>query len=164
MNLENHQNRDRQDLSLQQPLPEELEKEALIRLLEERLLVDRVKRKVGEIIVRKQVETRIVEVPVKWEKLIIEQIGAETKQLAEINLGEGEVTGIELKHLLVSDEGYVVSGDFVSLKAASDLLEAIALQKQNGHKKVRIELIVEDRDKQAIYQKMFDRCTGKKVE
>ena len=44
--------------------PEVLEDE-LIRLLGERLVIDRSKRKVGEVIVRKEIETRMVQVPVR---------------------------------------------------------------------------------------------------
>jgi len=43
---------------------------------------------VGEVIVRKVIETRMVEVqvPVRHEKLIVEQVSPERKQLAEIDL------------------------------------------------------------------------------
>jgi stress response protein YsnF len=60
--------------------------EETVRLLEERLIVGRQKRKVGEVIVRKAVETRMVEVPVRWERLIVEQVSPERKQLASIDL------------------------------------------------------------------------------
>lgn len=143
--------------------------EEIVRLLEERLVVNRSKRKVGEVVVRKEIETRIVEVPVQREKLIIEQVGAETKQLAEIDLGEGEVTGIELrkvagsdtlpKDVSDSDAPYRVTGEFVSPKAASDLLEAIALRGQHGCKKVRVELVLDNPSDQNTYQQMFDRCS-----
>jgi len=61
--------------------------EEIIRLLGERLVVDRGKRKIGEVIVRKEIETRMIQVPVRREKLIVEQVSPERKQLAEINLG-----------------------------------------------------------------------------
>jgi hypothetical protein len=138
----------------------ELREEALISLLEERLLVDRNKRKVGEIVVRKEIKTRIVEVPVRWEKLIVEQVGDSTRQLAEIDLGHGEVTGDDLRQLTAGSKN-VVSGEFVSIKAARDLLGAIATQATNGYRQVKIELTVEDEEQQAFYQKMFDRATGK---
>ena len=50
--------------------------EEKISLLEERLIVDFVRRKVGEIVIRKEVETCLlqVEVPVRREKLIVEQV------------------------------------------------------------------------------------------
>jgi len=68
----------------------------VIRLLGERLVVDRSKHKVGEVIVRKEIETRIIQVPVRYEKLIVEQVSPEHKQLVEIDLGQAEVAGIEL--------------------------------------------------------------------
>jgi len=60
--------------------------EEIIRLLGERLVVDRGKRKIGEVIVRK-IETRMIQVPVRHE-VIVEQVSPERKQLAEINLGK----------------------------------------------------------------------------
>lgn len=140
-----------------------IKEEILIPLLEEKLLVDRIKQRVGEVVVRKKVETRMIQVPVRWEKLIIEQIGSPNKQLAEINLGQGKTTGIELQKQLASyNEGYAVSAEFISPKAARDFLEAIALQKQHGCSKVKIEIIVSDREKQIMYEEMFDRCSSKK--
>lgn len=68
----------------------------IVRLVEERLVVSRSKHKIGEVIVRKEIETRIIQVPVRYEKLIVEQISPERKQLIEINLGQAEDTGIEL--------------------------------------------------------------------
>lgn len=140
-----------------------IKEEILIPLLEEKLLVDRTTKKVGEIVVRKKVETRMVQVPVRWEKLIVEQIGSPNKQLAEINLGQGKTTGIELQKLLNSDNNVsTVNVEFISPKAARDFLEAIALQKQHGCTKVKIEIIVDSQEKQTAYQEMFDRCSGQK--
>ena len=67
----------------------------IVRLVEERLVVNRSKRKIGEVIVRKEIETRIIQVPVRYEKLIVEQVSPERKQLVEINLGQAEGNGIE---------------------------------------------------------------------
>lgn len=140
-----------------------IKEEILIPLLEEKLLVDRTTKRVGEVVVRKKVETRMVQVPVRWEKLIVEQIGSPNKQLAEINLGQGKTTGIELQKLLNSDNnGSTVSVEFISPKAARDFLEAIALQKQHGCTKVKIEIIVDSQEKQTAYQEMFDRCSAQK--
>lgn len=145
----------------------EIVEEEIIRLLEERLVINRSKRKVGEVVVRKEIETQIIEVPIQREKLIIEQVGAETKQLAEIDLGKGEVTGVELTKVQTSaslhqdNDRYTVSGEFLSPKAASDLLDAIAHQKQHGCEKVRIELVVDNPEVQATYQTMFDRCSNR---
>lgn len=73
-------------------------REEVLQLLEERVIVDRSKRKVGEVIVRKEVETVMVQVPVRRERLIVEQVGAENKQLASIDLSQGEITGLELSN------------------------------------------------------------------
>lgn len=51
-------------------------------------MIDSHKRKVGEVIVRKEIETRIIEVPVRREKLIVEQISPTFKQLAVVDLGQ----------------------------------------------------------------------------
>jgi stress response protein YsnF len=149
----------------------EVVEEEIVRLLEERLVINRSKRKVGEVVVRKEIETRIVEVPIQREKLIIEQVGSETIQLAEIDLGHGEVTGVELRDAVRSDSAVsqlavpssdnrpTVTGEFLSPKAASNLLEAIALQGRHGCAKVRVELVLDNPELQETYQKMFDRCS-----
>lgn len=87
-----------QDSTLQSSDPPDVLAGEIIRLLGERVVVNRNKRKVGEVIVRKEIETRMVQVqvPVRHEKLIIEQVSPEHKQLAEIDLTSGEVSGIEL--------------------------------------------------------------------
>ena len=68
----------------------------IVRLVEERLVVNRSKHKIGEVIVRKEIETRIIQVPVRYEKLIVEQVSPERKQLVEVNLGQAEGARIEL--------------------------------------------------------------------
>jgi stress response protein YsnF len=62
--------------------------EETIRLLAERVVVDRHKRKAGEIVVRKVIETEKVEVLVRREKLIVEQVSPEYRELAVIDLGQ----------------------------------------------------------------------------
>jgi sporulation protein YlmC with PRC-barrel domain len=147
--------------------PSQVMEEEVIRLLEERLVIDTTKRKVGEVIVRKEVETRIVEVPVQYEKLIVEQISPERKQLAEIELGHEEIPGIELREktaqkteVATKNTELIVSGEFPSPKAASLLLDAIAMQRRHGCKKVRVEIVLEDAEHLETYQKWFDRCSG----
>ncbi|HBL10877.1 MAG TPA: hypothetical protein DD379_05635 [Cyanobacteria bacterium UBA11162] len=149
---------ERQNFTESDNTPEIVEEE-IIRLLEEKLVVNRHKQKVGEVVIRKEIETRMVEVPVRREKLIVEQIGSETKKLAEIDLGEGKIIGIEPRVVPTSNQGYTVTGNFISPKAASDLLEAIALQNRHGCIQVRVELVVDNPELQETYQKMFDRCS-----
>jgi len=61
--------------------------EEIIRLLGERLVVDRGKRKIGEVIVRRNRNSDDTSSSTARE-MIVEQVSPERKQLAEINLGE----------------------------------------------------------------------------
>lgn len=141
----------------------EVVEEEVIRLLQEELVIERNKQKVGEVVVRKEIETRMVEVPIRREKLVVEQVGSEGKPLAEIDLGRGQVTGIDEDIISFEpvEEGATVKGEFFSLKAARDILDAIALQPNPGCAKVRVELVLEDPENQTAYQAMFDRCRFK---
>ncbi|MEH2375522.1 YsnF/AvaK domain-containing protein [Nostoc sp.] len=143
---------------------EPVNEQQIIRLLEERLVVESSKRKVGEVIVRKVIETRMIQVPVRREKLIVEQISPEHKQLAEIDLDGGEILGLDLtevESLEVTrfDSGLTVSGEFSSPKIASLLLNAIALEQNHGCKQVRVTIVIEDESHQKKYQEWFDRCS-----
>ncbi|GAB1541837.1 hypothetical protein NUACC21_45100 [Scytonema sp. NUACC21] len=142
----------------------------IVRLLGERVVIDRSKRKVGEVIVRKQVETRMVQVPIRSEKLIVEQVSPERKQLAEIDLRQGEIAPefefneAENPYQVDGFDGSLtVSGEFNSPKIASLLLNAIALEKNHGCKAVRVTIVVEDEERQQTYQEWFARTskTGK---
>lgn len=152
------QERDNQSFSESDDISEVVEEE-IIRLLEERLVVNRSKWKVGEVVVRKEIENQIVQVPLRREKLIIEQVSPETKIIAEIDLGKGDITSIQQAEVPSPDTANTVSGEFLSPKTASNLLDAIAYQKRHGCAKVRVELVVDDPELQETYQKMFDRCT-----
>ena len=143
---------------------DEATEEQIISLLEERLVVESSKRKVGEVIVRKEIVTRMIQVPVRCEKLIVEQISPEHKQLAEIHLGEDEISGIDLtevERLEVPHFGsdLMVSGEFSSPKTASLLLNAIALEQNHGCNQVRVTIVVEDESHKKKYQEWFDRCS-----
>lgn len=126
-----------------------------IRLLEERLVVDRSKQKVGEVIVRKEIETRMVEVPVRREKLIVEQISPQHKQLAEIDLGEGEVTGMQAGE--IASLAPTVTGEFDSPESASRFLQAIAENRPHGCGKVRVELVLANAELQETYWQFLQR-------
>ncbi|AFZ08401.1 protein of unknown function DUF2382-containing protein [Oscillatoria nigro-viridis PCC 7112] len=125
----------------------------VIRLLEERLVIDRSKRKVGEVIVRKEIETRMVQVPIQWEKLIVEQVGDDPKVLAEIDLGEGNITGIDLTEIKTDRQEPTVKAEFTSVQKASKILNSIASQPRHGCVKVRLELVLEDKQLEDTYQK-----------
>lgn len=137
---------------------QEIEESEMIRLLGERLVVDRNRQKIGEVVVRKEIETKIIEVPVKREKLIVEKIGSEPKTLAEIELSSEKIKGLEQVETDFSKSQERVTGEFISLQAASELLRAIALEEPHGCSKVRLELIVNDPQYKEKYQAMFDRC------
>ena len=125
----------------------------VIRLLEERLVINRSKRKVGEVIVRKEIETRMVQVPIQWEKLIVEQVGDDPKVLAEIDLGEGNITGIDLKEIKSDRQEPTVKAEFTSVQKASKILNSIASQPRHGCVKVRIEIVLENKQLEETYQK-----------
>lgn len=125
----------------------------VIRLLEERLVINRSKRKVGEVIVRKEIETRMVQVPIQWEKLIVEQVGDDPKVLAEIDLGEGSITGIDLTEIKSDRQEPTVKAEFTSVQKASKILNSIASQPRHGCVKVRLEIVLENKELEDTYQK-----------
>jgi len=125
----------------------------VIRLLEERLVINRSKRKVGEVIVRKEIETRMVQVPIQWEKLIVEQVGDDPKVLAEIDLSEGNITGIDLTEIKHDRYEPTVKAEFTSVQKASKILSSIASQPRHGCVKVRLELVLENQELEETYQK-----------
>jgi hypothetical protein len=128
-----------------------------IRLLEEQLSVNREKRKLGEVIVRKEIETRIVEVPVRREKLIVEQVGVEAKQLASIDLGGDSLDSVEIREAANASVPSALSGEFTSVRAASQFLQAIADQSRPGCEKVQITLLLDDPNLQHEYQQLLER-------
>jgi sporulation protein YlmC with PRC-barrel domain len=142
----------------------EVKDENIVRLLEERLIADHRKRKVGEVVVRKEIETQMVQVPVRREKLIVEQVSPEHQQLAEIDLSEGDIEGLEfLAHEkplgTVLDGHLTVSGEFSSPKIASLLLNAIAMEKHHECQQIKITIAVTNEGVKDKYQQWFDRCS-----
>jgi uncharacterized protein (TIGR02271 family) len=138
-------------------------KEEIIQLLAERLIVNCNQRKVGEVTIRKEVETRIIEVPVRREKLIVEQISPKYQKLAEISLGEDELPKFDLGEVENKqiDDSLTVSGEFDSPKVASLLLNAIALERKHGCHKIHLTITVEDPETQTRYQEWFVRTSSK---
>ncbi|MDV2990355.1 MAG: hypothetical protein N4J56_000009 [Chroococcidiopsis sp. SAG 2025] len=143
---------------------QDISTEEIIKLLAERVVVERKKRKVGEVIVRKEIETRMVEVPVRYEKLIVEQVNPEHKQIAEINLGQETLADRKLNSWDVGEKNQsvgelTVTGRFDSPKVASLLLNAIARERQHGCQQIRVEIVVDSPEKQKLYQEWCDRCS-----
>lgn len=127
----------------------------VIQLLEERLVIDRKRVKIGEVIVRKEIETRMIEVPVRREKLIIEQVGSEMKQLATIDLGESVLNRDETESPISQP---TISGEFMSIKAAMQFLETIAAtQTELESHAVQIKILVENAEHRQLNQQWLDR-------
>ncbi|KAM3090083.1 YsnF/AvaK domain-containing protein [Phormidesmis sp. 146-35] len=146
-------------------LSETVVQEESIQLLEERLKVDYTKHKVGEVIVRKEIETRMIQVPVRREKLIVEQISPDRRQLAEIDLGEDGISDLNLQDYIPETHqisNHIVSGEFDSPKTAAWLMDTIAHQLRHGCKRIRVEIELEDASQSELYQGWFDRCSIKK--
>ena len=154
--------------------------EEKISLLEERLIVDFVRRKVGEIVIRKEVETCLlqVEVPVRREKLIVEQVSPDYKRLAEIDLGQEPIldraidnSGQAILHSLISVEHDArrlsierpqssqkpIQRTFNSIESVKNLLDAIATLFDNDGETIHIEIVPKNSEHQKVYQSLFDR-------
>jgi Domain of unknown function (DUF2382) len=159
--------------------------EEVISLLEERLMVDIIRRQIGEIVVRKEIETHVVrvEIPIRREKLIVEQVSPEYKRLAEVDLGQTSIP--DGKRLL--PEGWVnvdvtndelisahndkqpitagfnqsaqttVSGEIDSPRAARDLLDEITRTPSHDCETIRIEIVLKDAKHQSAYQALFEQ-------
>lgn len=109
----------------------------IVQLLQERVLVDTKRRKIGEVIVRKEIETRIVEVPVRREILIVEQISPERKQLVSLDLGV--VTDDRVKLVEGIDTNSTVTREFSSPEAAIEFLQNLGANFQSNLHKIRID-------------------------
>jgi Domain of unknown function (DUF2382) len=146
----------------------------IFQLLEERLMVDVTRRKTGEIVVRKEVDTQIlyVEVPIRREKLIVEQVSPEYKLLAQIDLGR-EYAGNGTPECINNDDAILVSSESRSLpfdrvpngrdlvssqvdspQAAIDLLTALAQIAGDDLQTIRIEIAFKDHRNRDRYQKL----------
>jgi len=124
-------------------------------LMEEGFTVSYQPRKMGEVIVRKQIQTRMVQVPVRYEKLIVEQISPERKSLVELDLSGGELGNVEIAETSFPS----ITGEFASTKAASSVLEAIAKTLDQRCKKVRVEIEIDDPSLQQAYQEWLTQLS-----
>ena len=133
--------------------------EEKIQLLAERVVVDLHRRKVGEVVVRKEVETRIIEVPIRLEKLIVEQVSPEHKQLAIVDLGQGN-TELDVSQLVQLNAVHTVSGKFTSPDAAIQFLETLKAQSGFRSQAVQISIIPEDAGSQAVYERLLAQSSS----
>ncbi|ACK71761.1 conserved hypothetical protein [Gloeothece citriformis PCC 7424] len=133
-----------------------------IELLQEKLKIKRSRRKIGEVVIRKEIETQFIEIPIRQEKLIVEQIGNETKRLAEINLSRETIADLDLlTHDQINSPVKVVEGKFSSLEEAVEILAMIARQTPHGCTQVQVKLFLEDSKFEQTYQIMFQQYIEK---
>lgn len=135
--------------------------EYTIQLLQEKLKIDRTRRKIGEVVIRKVIETNTIEIPIRQEKLIVEQIGDATVRLAEVNLSREIVTGIDSIETTQTNGRACVEGTFSSLEQAVEILAMIARQTPHGCTDVQVKLFLENSQYQQTYQIMFQQSAEK---
>ena len=123
-----------------------------ISLLEEKLVVKRQKHKLGEVVVRKEVETQTIHIPIRREKLIVEKIGVTTEHLTEVNLAEEQVNGVKFGKLDNAKDIYQAQSNFVSLQQLRDLLTRILDRSDTENIKLRLEIITDNSQSQRAYQ------------
>lgn len=124
------------------------EDEDTIKLLEERLVVNRQRRKVGEVILRKEIVTEMVQIPVRREVLVVEQAGTVNRRLASFYLNgeeqQGEAvpanTALLEAHQPILDRGSNtnVNAEFASIQEAIQFLQNFS--GQLGNAEVQISL------------------------
>jgi hypothetical protein len=121
-----------------------------IQLLAERLVATQRKQKVGEVVIRKEVSTRIVEVPVRQEKLIVEQVSPQYKKIADITPEQGEVNTVSTHGTEDLSVG-TFQGHFLSAKTASEFLSTIAEVTQDDHAAVEVSIQLTNAKLKDIY-------------
>ncbi len=128
-----------------------------IALLEEKLLVKRRKRKVGDVIVRKQVETRMVQVPLRRETLIVERTGNNPERLTEVVISENQVNGFKYDELANQAQLSISRSNYIDLQTAQELLEAISHLASANNAKIRVEIVTDSSEAQIEHQNICDR-------
>lgn len=130
----------------------ETREKRVIPLLEERLHVNRQRRKIGEVILRREVETRIIEVPVRREKLIVEQISPEFRQIACIDFPEAEISNQEGNTPDLSEQ--TLTAYYATPQAASYALKVFDQTLANQCQSVSLAIVVQkgDRPEQTSHQ------------
>jgi hypothetical protein len=112
-----------------------------ISLLEERLKVTRRKEKAGEVVIRKQVETRMISIPLRREKLIVERIGENPEKLTEVIVAEEAVNGFKYDELDNNDSLCHNTSQFLSPSTAQELLTDIRQLSSTANIKIRLEIV-----------------------
>lgn len=135
-----------------------------ISLLEEKLQVARHREKVGEVIIRKQVETRMVHLPIRREKLIVEKVGRNPEKLAEVVVTEETINGFSYDELSQNNNFALEQSRFVSLSTARELLTDLAALPASAKLKVRLEIATDSSEDENLSAKVIDICDRDKSE
>ena len=143
------------EISQQSVNPEDIK----LSLLEEKLKVIRHKHKIGEVVVRKKVETRVAKIPLRREKLIIERIGKNPEQLTEVIISEDKINGFNYDELepASSQPSQVAKTKYINLEKAQSIIEAIAALSATEKPKIRLEIIANNSNLQQQYRDICDR-------
>jgi hypothetical protein len=128
-----------------------------IPLWSEKLTVNRRQRKVGEVIVRKQVETRMIQVPIQEEKIIIERIGENPEQLAEVVINTSLVNGVPSNNFARENTLHLTKSHYLSVEMAQNFLKAIALLPSAANTTIRLEIMSNSSEEQIEHQQICDR-------
>lgn len=129
--------------------------EEKIQLLAERFRVKRSKKKVGEVIIRKEIVTEIVEVPIRREKLIIEKVGTPSQPLGEIDLGDSHLENFYTEESIESH--------FSSWQQAIAALTQIQCQSPQEDVSIRIEVASQNPEILSKTKEIFQRQTKEKT-
>lgn len=125
-------------------------------LLEEKLVVKRRRQKVGEVVVRKKIETKMIHLPIRREKLIVETAGVTNEHLTEIDLGEGEINGVKFSEITNNNDIYLAQSNFVSPEVAKELLSKVSNASNTENIKIRLEIVTDNSQLQKTYQDLCD--------
>lgn len=114
-----------------------------IQLFGERLVVNRKRVKVGEVSIRRVVETEMVEVPIRREKLVVEKTGAQASSV-EIQLGETQLQGDEIAARSTRNrpQDITASGSFKTIEDAIAFLNAADQRPDHPCEKVRVVILL----------------------
>jgi len=117
------------------------------KLLEEKLVINRQRVKLGEVVIRKVTETRMVEIPVQRERLVVQKQG-EDVPLAEVPLGETHLNLAEgLTPGMTHHEESVARGQLRTLQDAIRCLVVLARNGNGGCQRIRAMLMLNPRDR-----------------
>lgn len=128
-----------------------------IPLLEEKIKINRRKQKIGEVVIRKEVETKTVQVAIQREKLIVERIGKQPEQLAEVVIRDDQANGFTFGQLEPNAHLHITKSHFLPITTAQKLLEAIAHLSTTSNAKIRLEIVTDCTEEQIKHQSICEK-------